>query len=220
MIKHAKNLHQWNLTPREAIALQNRLKDKIILKDSFKNIKTIAGADIAISKSGMGCAGVIVFSFPEIEEIKRASHIGKVKFPYIPGLLSFREAPLLIKAFERLKMSPDIVMFDGQGIAHPRRMGLASHMGLLLDTPTIGCAKSRLIGEYEEPPRNAGSFMHLHDKEEIIGAVVRTRTGARPIFVSPGHKISLSTAIDITLKCTDGLRIPKPTRLADRFVRF
>lgn len=214
-----KELHQWNLSPKEAIALQNSLRQKIILIDSLRSIDTIAGADIAFTKDdNVGYAGVIIYKYPELVEIERVSATGKLEFPYVPGLLSFREAPLLLKAFAQLKILPDVIMFDGQGIAHPRRIGIAAHLGLWLNLPTIGCAKSRLTGEFDEPKRAAGSFTELTDKGDLIGAVIRTRTNVKPIFVSPGHLISLKSTIDITLKCTDGLRIPKPTRQADKYV--
>lgn len=213
------DLHTWDIKPKEAIRLQNNLKDRIILKDNFVTINTVAGADISLSKqSGMGFAGVIVYKYPELIEIERVSAREKLQFPYIPGLLSFREAPLLLNAFAKLKTTPDAVLFDGQGIAHPRRIGIASHMGLWLGIPTIGCAKSRLTGKYKEPDISDGSFTYLYDRNDIIGAAVRTRTNIKPVFISPGHLISLKSAIEITLGCTDGLRIPKPTREADKFV--
>lgn len=215
-----KNLHPWNLTPKEAIRLQTELRSRIITEDRFEKIETIAGADIAFNKiDNTGYAGVIVYSYPRLTEIERASATGRLEFPYVPGLLSFREAPLLLKAFAGLKTTPDIVMFDGQGIAHPRRIGVASHMGLWLDIPAIGCAKSRLVGKYKDPGENAGSYSNLYDRHEIIGAVVRTRAGVKPVFISPGHRISMKSAIEITLRCADRYRIPKPTREADKFVR-
>lgn len=212
-------LHSWDLTPKEAIDLQKSLANKIISKDSFKNIFTLAGADMAFDKKdNLGFAGIIVYKYPDMTEIERISASGKLEFPYVPGLLTFREAPLLLKAFKKLKTSPDLVIFDGQGIAHPRRIGIASHMGLWLNIPTIGCAKSRLIGDYNEPGRDAGSFEDLYHNEDLIGAVVRTRRDVKPLFISPGHRISVKSAIQITMNCTDGLRIPKPTREADKYV--
>lgn len=211
---------------RSAISLQNELRKKIILKDCFKEIKTIAGADIALAENGkIGFAGVIVYTFPELVEIERVWCKGRITFPYVPGLLSFREAPLLLKAFARLKTRPDVIMIDGQGIAHPRRFGIASHIGLLLDIPSIGCAKSRLIGEYEEPPQKEGSFTYLYSSSgtllnrEVIGIVLRTRDNVRPVFISPGHKISLKSAAYLVLKASSGFRIPMPTREADIFVK-
>lgn len=214
-------LHRWDISPGKAIQLQKQLKDRIAVIDDFEAIRTVAGADIAFTKGeDLGFAGVIVYKYPELKELERVSASAPLNFPYIPGLLSFREAPLLLKAFSRLKERPDAVLFDGQGIAHPRRIGIASHMGLWLDIPAIGCAKSRLVGEYSEPGRMAGSCSALYDGPEKIGAVVRTRTDTRPIFVSPGHKISIESAVEIVLNCTDGYRIPKPTREADRYVKL
>jgi deoxyribonuclease V len=212
-------MHSWNLTPTEAIALQKELSAQIILKDDFKKIKTLAGADLALSENKKEAyAGVIVFEFPSLKEIERIYTVEPLTFPYIPGLLSFREGPILLKAFEKLKNQPDLILFDGQGIAHPRRLGIASHMGLLLDRPTIGCAKSLLCGKYKEPGIKRGSGSPLIDHGEVIGAVLRTRDGVNPIFISVGHRISLESAIKIVLQCHSGFRIPKPTREADIFV--
>ena len=167
-------------------------------------------------------AGVIVYRYPEMEEIERAYAVVPLRFPYVPGLLSFRECPALLAAFCKLRHAPDLVFCDAQGYAHPRRFGLACHLGLLLDRATIGCAKSRLIGTEREPARKAGSWTPLTDdgdgKAETIGAVLRTRNGVRPIYVSQGHRVSLATAIRLTLSVCDGMRIPRPTREADQFV--
>lgn len=212
-------IDNFNVSPREAIGIQNKLKGRIIKQDVFKEIKTIAGADISLSKfDHFGFAGIIVYKYPELIEIERTWIKSRINFPYVPGLLSFRETPLLIKAFKRLRIKPDILILDGQGIAHPRRFGIASHLGLILDIPTIGCAKSKLIGSFKEPPLKAGNFSYLYDEADIIGAVVRTKLNVKPIFVSIGHKISLDSAIQIMLNCRSGFRIPKPTREADIFV--
>lgn len=212
----------WNLVPKKAVELQKELSQRLIIQDLFGEIKTIAGADMAFSKDDKtGFAGIIVYSYPELKEIERVSATEKLQFPYVPyvpGLLSFREAPLLLKAIQRLKIEPDLFIFDGQGIAHPRRFGIASHMGIILDKPTIGCAKSRLIGKFKEPGKKAGSHEPLYDGEMIIGAVLRTRDNTNPVFVSPGHRVSLKTAVDIIMRCTDGYRIPRPTREADKYV--
>lgn len=230
-----KNLHSWNLSPQEAIAIQRDLQKEIILKKKFGRIETIAGADMAIDDNRkLGFAGVIVYSFPDLIEIERQDAVVPIRLPYIPGLLAFREGPVLLEAFKKLRTAPDIVMFDGQGIAHPRGLGIASHMGLFLDKPTIGCAKSRLIGEYKEPGNNVGDWSPLFyssseplDKARgesrsarIIGAVLRTRKNVKPIFVSPGHMIDLASSIQIVLQCLDRTRIPKPTREADHFVKI
>ncbi|MFH0846842.1 MAG: deoxyribonuclease V, partial [Chloroflexota bacterium] len=157
---------------------------------------------------------VVVLSYPELKPVETVLFRGEINFPYVPGFLSFREAPLVLKAFERLTKSPDLVMVDGQGLAHPRRLGIASHLGLLLNLPTIGCAKSWLCGEYEVPPESAGSFTPLLDRGEVIGTVLRSRTGVKPLFVSVGHKIKLESATRWVLRCCCGLRLPEPTRLA------
>lgn len=214
-----RNLHPWNVTPQQAMKIQAELKAQVVLKSDFSEASLIAGADIALDKdTDKGYAGVIVYRFPELIEVERSHAVADITFPYIPGLLAFREAPVLLKAFIALKHEPDVIIFDGQGIAHPRRVGIATHMGLLLDKPSIGCAKSRLIGTFVEPGTRAGEYTLLEDSGEIVGAVLRTRDNVNPVFISPGHKIDLSAAIEIIMKCVDGYRIPKPTREADHFV--
>lgn len=220
-----KNLHDWNGEPAEARAIQADLAAQVVRRNDFGEIRTVAGADIALDASKkQGIAGVIVYEYPSLKEIERVSAVKPLTFPYVPGLLAFREGPVLLAAFEKLKRLPDLFFFDGQGIAHPRRLGIASHLGLWLDRPTIGCAKSLLIGKYQEPPPAAESAADLIDKNrisgktEIIGAVLRTCNNVRPIFVSIGHRIDLPTAVKFVLNCCDGRRIPKPTREADRYV--
>ena len=218
-----ERLHSWAISPREAISLQRALAGQVRLCKLGRAPKLVAGADIAIDKrSGEGVAAVILYAYPSLEEVEQRSAREKLTYPYIPGLLSFREAPVLLKAFSRLTRDPDVVLFDGQGIAHPRGLGLASHMGLWLGVPTIGCAKSRLIGEHREPGVKRGSCAKLTyevgGREETIGACVRTRDRVKPIFVSPGHLIDLDASLEIVLSCLDGTRIPKPTREADRLV--
>jgi deoxyribonuclease V len=166
-------------------------------------------------------ASLIVYRYPSLQEIERIHVQAAINYPYIPGLLSFREGPVLEKLFAKLGEAPDVILFDGQGIAHPRRLGIASHMGLLLGMPTIGCAKSRLCGVHDEPGNRVGDWAELKDEKtsEVIGAVLRTREGVKPIFVSAGHMISLKNAIEVALGCLDRTRIPKPTREADKFVR-
>jgi deoxyribonuclease V len=211
--------HPWDLDPREAMELQKKLSSLIILQDDFDSIRLIAGTDLALSPDGKEAyAGMILYEFPSLQEVRRAWVKGPLTFPYIPGLLSFREGPILLKAFQKLDSLPDLILFDGQGIAHPRRLGIASHMGLLLNRPTIGCAKSLLCGRYEEPEPNRGSWSPLTDRGETLGAVLRTRDHVNPIFVSAGHRMSLTTAIRIVLQCHSGYRIPKPTREADLYV--
>jgi len=214
-----KLLHSWDLTPKQAVALQKELAPSVVVHDDFGEIHCVAGADMAISRDKkFGYAGVLLFEFPSLAEIERVHAKVPLKFPYVPGLLSFREIPVLLRAFEKLRRRPDLVFVDGQGIAHPRRLGIASHLGLCLDLPTIGCAKSRLCGEYRDPGPKRGDFSELLDKEELIGAVLRTKEGVSPIFLSTGHRVSLSSALRLTLACHQGRRIPKPTRDADRLV--
>ncbi len=225
----ALELHRWDVTPAEAREIQLSLRKRFEPEDRLGNIEYVAGADIALELLGRGSwrsgegraiAGVIVYRFPEMQELERASAIERLRFPYVPGLLSFREIPALLAAFEMLHTAPDLIFCDGQGYAHPRRFGLASHLGVVLDTPTIGVAKSILIGECKEPARRAGSVAALMDAGtgEQIGAAVRTADGVKPVYVSQGTRISLARAIELTLAVSDGFRIPRPTREADHFV--
>jgi len=217
MVIRPLRLHSWNVTPGEAIAIQEALRTRIILRDTFAATHIIAGADMSID-GDWGYGGVITYTFPRLEEIERRSVRMKLTFPYVPGLLAFREAPVLLAALELLSTEPDLLLFDGQGIAHGRRMGIATHMGILLNKPTIGCAKSRLVGTFEEPGSDRGCYEPLVHEGETVGAVLRTRKQVRPIFVSPGTGISLKTSINIVMRCLDGYRIPKPTREADHYV--
>ena len=214
-----KNLQPWDVAPKEAITIQTDLRKRVVRHDSFGKIRVVAGADVSFDKNKKeGYGGVITYSFPDLKEIERKSARATIHFPYVPGLLTFREAPVLLKAFACLKTEPDVIIFDGQGLAHFRRMGLATHMGILLHKPTVGCAKSRLLGTFEDPGEAAGSYSPLLDGKETIGAVLRTRTCVNPVFISQGNMISLKTSINIVLKCVDGYRIPKPTREADDYV--
>lgn len=207
--------------------MQKQLSEKVQMLELKSRPKTIAGIDCAFSRDKkriIACA--VLLKLPGFEIIETTNAVQKINFPYIPGLLSFREAPVCIAAVEKLKLEPDLFLIDGQGIAHPRRLGLASHLGLFFDKPTIGCAKSRLTGCFEAPPREKGAYTLLKDKksskhntdDETIGAVVRTRTNVKPIFVSVGNKCALEDAIKITLDCTTKYRIPEPTRLAHQMV--
>jgi len=211
------NLHLWKVNPKEAIKLQIKLREKVSLKSAFNKIDKVAGADVSYYND-KAIAGVVVLSFPQLEIIERRFSISPVKFPYIPGLLSFREGPALLEVFKKIENEPDVVLFDGQGIAHPRRMGIATHLGLFLDRPTIGCAKSKLSGNYLPVREERGSYSLLREGEEIIGAVVRTKRGTSPIFVSPGNKIDLFASVEIVLRCTNKYRLPEPTRKAHLFV--
>lgn len=205
--------HSWDLSPRAAIALQKKLAAEVVTEVRFDRIRTIAGIDMSI-RDEIGRAAVVVFSYPQMELIDYAVAGRILTFPYIPGLLSFREGPPVLEAIRKLRQRPDLLMFDGQGLAHPRRLGLACHIGLLTDLPSIGCAKSRLCGQYAEPGLERGNYSFLKDGGEIIGAVVRTRTGVKPVFVSLGHRIDLPTSIDFVLATGGGYRLPEPTRRA------
>jgi len=210
-------LHSWDVTYEEAVSIQNTLKKQLILHDGVKigQLHIIAGADISYGRnSDLFFAAVVVLSYPDMEPIEEAHAIEKISFPYIPGMLSFREGPVLLKAFENLQRTPDIVIFDGQGIAHPRGVGLAAHLGLFLDIPAIGCAKSRLCGEHREPGPLPGDHEDLLHQGQVIGSALRTKTRVRPVFVSPGHRISLERSREITLECCRGYRLPEPVRQA------
>lgn len=214
-----QRFHPWRVTPREAAKIQCRLRSKMELKDRLPPIRRIAGADLAFRQGGKrAIAGIVVYSFPDMREIERVWSESPVHFPYIPGLLGFREAPSLLKAFARLRNAPDLIFCDAHGYAHPRRFGLTSHLGVLLDIPAIGCAKSLLVGDHQPLPPNAGAWTPLRDAGEVIGAVLRTRAGVKPIYVTQGHRISLLTALHFVAAVLDGFRIPRPTRDADRFV--
>ncbi len=206
-------LHSWDVTPEEARQFQNELRSQVVQTDRFGTINTVAGVDIGLKKD-IALASVVVLSFPELQVVDSVVTESPVRFPYIPGLLSFREIPPLLTAFAELQTEPDLVIVDGQGIAHPRRFGLASHLGLILNKPTIGCAKSRLWGRYEEPDSEQGAYTYLTDKGEVIGAAVRTRANVRVVYVSIGHRISLDSARMWVLACCQGYRLPETTRYA------
>ena len=212
-----EHLHGWNIDYGSAREIQNDLKARLILhnKDIPRRIQTIAGSDISYSRGSKTLfAAVVVLDFSTMEIIEQTSSSGIVDFPYIPGLLTFREGPVLLEAFRKLSLPPAIIIFDGQGIAHPRGIGLASHMGLFLDTPSIGCGKTRLVGSYNETGNEPGNYSALAHNGEIMGAVLRTKRNVKPIFVSQGHKIGLKKAIEITLSSCRGYRLPEPTRKA------
>ncbi|HUK55322.1 MAG TPA: deoxyribonuclease V [Nitrospiria bacterium] len=215
-----RSLHSWNLSPKEAIEIQKRLAARVITQNRLESVRFVAGADMALTKNPpRAYAGVVVLSFPDLNVVEECGSVSDLTFPYIPGLLAFREAPALLKAFARIRQEPDLVMIDGQGLAHPRACGIACHIGLWLDKPTIGCAKSRLFGAYQAPSIKRGSWTPLTGNQgEVIGAAVRTKDKTNPVFVSAGHKIDLSSAIHYVLACSQGYRIPEPTRRADHFV--
>jgi deoxyribonuclease V len=215
-----REIHPWHVSVTEAQRIQQRLRRHIQVGTYVRDIRYIAGADIAIAPATSTIyAGVVVLDYATLAVVERKSLVSSTDFPYIPGLLSFREAPALLQVFADIETIPDVVVFDGQGIAHPRGLGIASHMGLLLDVPAIGCAKSRLTGRYEEPPPHRGAHTPLYGRNgQVLGAVLRTKDRTKPVFVSVGHKIELSQALDILLHCHRGYRIPEPTRLADQYV--
>jgi deoxyribonuclease V len=212
-----KQLHSWRVSTSEAKVLQQELSQKLIFNFPFSthNIKMIAAADVSFNRFSKYLYAVIVLTtFPNLE--LQAVHAGRFEanFPYIPGYLSFREAPPVLKLFDKIECPPDVLLCDGQGVAHPRGLGLASHLGLFLDLPSIGCAKSVLVGEYEEPDVAKGSHTDLVYNGNIVGAALRTREGVKPVYVSAGNKIDLSSAIEIVLKCSPKYRIPEPLRIA------
>jgi deoxyribonuclease V len=206
----------WNISPSEAISLQKKLAEKVICTDEFeKPVRKIAGVDLGY-KQDKGHAVVVVLSFPELEILEISEATLPVRFPYIPGLLSFRETPVVIEALKKLRHEPDLIFCDGQGIAHPRRFGIACHVGLLTQKPAIGVAKSILVGNFENLGTRRGEFAHLVYKNEVVGVALRTRDNVKPVYVSVGHKISLETAIQFTLRCSKNKRLPEPIRLADK----
>ena len=203
------------MSPQPKPAIQKKFCSRVRQKNAatLSRIRHVAGIDVSLKKNQV-TAAIIILDFTSLDFVDVATHRQPVSFPYVPGLLTFRECPAILTAFEKLKVEPDLVLVDGQGIAHPRRFGLAAHLGVLLGKPTIGCAKSRLIGTHDEPYHVAGSYTDLYDGEELIGAVLRTRTDVKPLFISVGHKIELPTAIDLVFSCCRGYRLPEPTRLA------
>ena len=216
MSELSERQHPWDVSAEEAVAIQRRLRPLVEQRNSFalEAIRTIAGVDASYRDEGR--AAIVVLSYPELDVLETVEARRQTVFPYVPGLLSFREAPVVLDAIAKLTRPPDILMFDGQGYAHPRRLGLASHLGVYLDRPSIGCAKSRLIGTYDEPGPHTGDCSPLIQRGEQIGVVLRTKPRTNPLFISAGHKIDLPTAVEIVLRCLRGYRLPEPTRLADR----
>ena len=210
-----RQLHRWDVSPKRAAAIQRSLRAHLRLRPRALKPRLIAGTDVSYDKRSDAIhAAVVVLSWPGLSVVERACASGRARFPYIPGYLSFREIPILLKAFRSLSARPDLILCDGQGIAHPRGVGLASHLGLILDIPSIGCAKTRLVGEHEEPAPGRGSSAPLTFDGRRVGAVVRTRDRVKPIYVSPGHRIDVRAAVAWSLACSVGVRIPQPTRLA------
>ena len=209
------SLHPWDVSPTEAMAIQQRLRDKMSQESGFARVDTVAGVDVSV-KADIAKAAVVVLDYPDLTPIDQSTAEQTVQFTYIPGLLAFREGPVLLRALEKLVTEPDLFIFDAQGLAHPRRMGLATHIGITIDRPSIGCAKSRLCGTHHEPGPERGAYTHLRDGNEIIGAVVRSRSEVQPVYVSIGHRIDLETAINYVLNCCQGYRLPETTRWAHR----
>ncbi|MFQ5682653.1 MAG: deoxyribonuclease V [Candidatus Binatia bacterium] len=214
-------LHKWDVTISHAKQIQERLRGRLSFEStlSIKTLRWVGGADVSYTRGDrIFFAGVVVLSFPDLSVVEEKWASGGVSFPYIPGYLSFREAPILLMAFSRLHQQPDVVIFDGQGIAHPRGLGLAAHVGLFLDLPTVGCAKSRLVGEHRPLGKPKGSYSWLTHKTQRVGTVLRTRENVKPVFVSPGHRMSLQCSRRVVLATCRGYRLPEPTRLAHQLV--
>jgi len=214
--------HPWPATRAEAVALQVQLAPQVVLEGDppEAGVHTVAGCDLAFldrgRKAALARAAVVLLSYPDLQPIEQRVVVSPVTFPYVPGLLAFREVPCLLRAFERLERVPDLLLVDGQGYAHPRRFGIACHLGLLLNVPTIGVAKSRLTGRHEEPAPAAGARADLRDGGELIGVVLRSRERGRPLYISPGHRIGFGPAVEWVMRLCRGYRLPEPTRFADR----
>ncbi len=212
----------WNVSPKEAVEIQKKLQSEVTLTPLTKPTRFVGGADVSMNLYAKdGFAGFVTLSYPDLMLVDRAVVKAAIPFPYIPGLLSFREIPMLMEAWKKLSQKPDVLVVDGVGIAHPRRLGIATHLGLMLGIPTIGCAKNVLTGTYEEPGEEVGSVSYLYDRshaDEIIGAALRTKKNVKPVFVSPGHLITLPESIAIVKACVRKHRLPEPTRLAHNTV--
>ena len=206
-----------NLTIQQAREVQSELASHVMVKDNFSEPEFVAGVDVGLLDKGKSIhAAIAVLEYPLLKPVEQVTAILPTRFPYVPGYLSFRELPAVLKAIDKLKIKPDLYLCDGQGIAHPRRFGIACHLGVLIDTPTIGVAKSRLVGTYDEPGVSKGAFSWLYDKDEKIGVVLRTRDRVKPLFVSPGHRLSIKTSMKLTLACTTKYRLPETTRFAHK----
>lgn len=214
-----RKLHPWQVSPTRAIQIQNQLQRRIILRKPKTVFRFIAACDVSFVHA-RAVAVVVVMSLPELKLVETIRKEAKVIFPYIPGLLTFREGPVLERCFKAMKIKPDVILFDGQGIAHPRNMGIATHMGILLNQPTIGCAKTWLWGNYKRPQTFRGAFSYLRDKNKRIGIVLRTQDGIEPVFVSAGYKIDIATCRKLILLCSSKFRIPEPLRLAHQLGRL
>lgn len=207
--------HPWHVSPAEAVEIQRGLRRHVVVRPLQRQPEVVGGVDVSV-KGGRARSAVVLLSWPDLEPIEAVTAERPASFPYVPGLLAFREGPVVLAALEDLAVSPDVLIFDAHGFAHPRRMGLATHLGVLLDLPSVGCAKSRLCGEYSQPDQTKGSWTPLREGDEVIGAVVRTRDRVSPVFVSVGHRVDLSGAISLVLRCAPRYRLPETTRWAHR----
>lgn len=211
-----QKLHDWDLSPQEAARIQAALRERLVLAWDGRPVHTVAGVDVSISAETARCA-IVVLNFSDLTPLEGVTADAPLVFPYIPGLLSFREGPAVLAAWEKLERKPDLLMFDGQGIAHPRGVGIAAQMGLWLQRPTIGVAKSRLYGRHAEPGPQRGDFEYLYGKErQVIGAVLRTKDNVKPLYVSPGHFMDVDHSVEFVLACDRGYRLPETTRWAHR----
>ena len=211
--------HPWPTTTHAAVALQRKLRSRVRVSRYAGRVRTVAGVDVSYTRGdARGYGGVSVLTYPELQPVEEAGACVTLPFPYVPGLLSFREMPVVLEAFARLRARPDLIICDGQGIAHPRGLGIASHLGLWLDRPTVGCAKSRLVGDAAEPRAERGAASVLTYTGKRVGYLVRTRSNVKPLYVSPGHRVSPAQARDFVLRCTRGYRLPETTRRAHALV--
>ena len=218
-MKTNPSLHAWTVTPAEAVALQKQLRQQIRIQPLPTEPATIAGCDISFNNyEDTVYAGIVVVRLDTLETVEDVGAVRTATFPYVPGLLTFREGPALMEAWQKLTTQPDVIMFDGHGIAHPRRMGIATHMGLWVNRPSFGCGKSVLVGKFDDPAPERGNWSPMLHQGEVVGAALRTKNKVNPVFISPGHLIDLPTAIDLTLRCDGGYRLPEPTRRAHLFV--
>lgn len=216
-ISQARTAHAWNVTPAQARAIQSQWRERVVLSDDLGPVTRVAGVDVGFEQSNsVTRAAVAILEYPGLELVESAVARRATSFPYVPGLLSFREIPAVLDALEQLSQAPDLLLCDGQGTAHPRRFGIACHLGVLTGLPAIGVAKSRLLGSHEPPGEEKGAFAYLYQGQEIIGAVLRTRERVRPLYVSPGHRVSLSSALAWVMRCVTRYRLPETTRWAHR----
>jgi deoxyribonuclease V len=206
--------HRWDVSPAQALLIQRKLRDRVRVRSLCRPLRTVGGLDVHANRGA-----AVVFSYPDLKWLAGAVAERPISFPYVPGLLSFREMPVLLAAIERLELLPDVFLCDGQGLAHPRRFGIACHLGVWLERPAIGCAKTRLCGDHADPDRERGATVPLVDGEQVIGAVVRTRTDVKPIYVSIGHLTDLQDAIEVVTRCAPRYRLPEPLRSAHALAR-